>query len=96
MQLEVLLVEKDENLKPITIELERTQKKLRLLNNDTSKLDHLITTGELFGDHSGVDHKGESSGVKTMFIKSGFLADCVDVSYNKPIVQSVATEASLL
>ena len=54
VQLEALLTKKDENLKPITIELERTQKTLRFLNNGTSKLDHLNTTGKSFGDHGGV------------------------------------------
>ena len=67
-QLEALLVEKDENLKSITIELEKTKKILRLLNNGTSKLDHLITTSKSFGDHSGVGYKGESFGTKTVFV----------------------------
>ena len=62
VHLEVLFVEKDENLKSVAIELERNRKTLRLLNNDTSKLDHLITTGKSFSDHSAVDYKGESSG----------------------------------
>ena len=64
LQLEALLAEKDENLKFVAIELERTQKMLRLLNNRTSKLDHLVTTDKSFGDHSGVGYKGESSGTK--------------------------------
>ena len=40
-ELEMLIAEKDENLKSIAIELERTEKTVRLLNNGTSKLDHL-------------------------------------------------------
>ena len=70
MQLEVLLAEKVENLRSVTIELEKTQKTLRFLNNSTSKLDHLITTGKSFDDHSGVGYKGESSSSKTIFVKS--------------------------
>ena len=66
-QLEVLLAEKDKNLKSVVIELERTQKTLRLFNNGTSKLDHLITTDKSFGDHSGVGYKGESSDINTVF-----------------------------
>ena len=69
----MLLAEKDENLKFVTIELEITQKTLRLLNNGTSKLDHLITTSNSFDYHSSVGYKGESSGANTMFIKSGLL-----------------------
>ena len=38
-ELEVLLTEKDENLKSVTTELERTQKTITLLNNGTSKLE---------------------------------------------------------
>ena len=58
VQLEALLAEKDENLKYVIIVLERTQKILRLLNNGISKLDHLITIDQLFGDHSGVGYRG--------------------------------------
>ena len=46
---------------------------LRLLNNRTSRLDHLINTGKSFGDHSNVGYKGKSFGTKTVFIKSGFI-----------------------
>ena len=87
-QLEVLVTEKDEKLKSVTIELERTQKTLRLLNNETNRLDHLITSGKSFGDHSGVGFKGESSGTKIMFIKSSLLAYSIDAS--KSIIRSVA------
>ena len=93
VQLEALLAEKDENLKFVATELERTQKMPRLLNNGTSKLDHLVTTDKSFGDHSGVGYKGESSSAKTGFVKSSLLADSVDVSYNKTVVKSVATES---
>ena len=93
LQLEALFAEKDENLKSVAIELERTQKILRLLITDTSKLDHLITSGKSFGDHSGVGSKGESFGTKTVFVKSGLLDDSVNVSINKSSVKSVATES---
>ena len=92
MQLKVLLAEKVENLKSITTELERTQKMLRFLNNDTSKVDCLITTGKPFGDHSGVRYRGESSSSKTVFVKSGLLDDSINVSVKKPIVKFVATD----
>ena len=92
VQLEALLVEKVENLKSVTTKLERTQNALRLLNNGTSKLDHLITIGQSFGDHNCVGYKGKSSGSKTIFVKSGLLDDSINVSVKKPIVKSVATE----
>ena len=57
MQLEALLAKKYENLKFVATKLEKTQKMLRLLNNGTSKLDQLITTGKSFGDHSGVIYR---------------------------------------
>ena len=80
------------NLKSVATELERTQKMIRLLNNGTSKLDHLITTGKSFSDHSGVGYKGEPSGSKTIFIKSGLVDDSFNVSVKKSILKSVATE----
>ena len=67
-KLELLLAKKSENLKSVTTKLERTQKSLRLLNNGSSKLDHLITTGKSFGDHGGIGYKGESSSSKIIFI----------------------------
>ena len=67
--------------------------KMRLLNNMTSKLDHVITTDKSFGDHSDIGYKGESSDTKTVFVNACLLANSVDVSYNKLIVKSVATES---
>ena len=63
-----------------------------MLNNGTSKLDQLITIGKSPGDHSGVGYKGESSGTKTIFVKSGLLNDSINVSIKKLVVKSVATE----
>ena len=93
VQFRPLLAEKDENLKPIATELERTQKMPRLLNNGISKLDHLITTSKSFGDHCGVGYEGESSGTKTVLVKYGLLDDSVNVSNNKVVVKSVATKS---
>ena len=88
----MLIAEKDEKLKSIATELERTQKILRLLNNGTSRLDHLITTGKSFGDHTSIGYKDESSRTKIMFIKFGLLTDTIDVSSNKSVIKSVAIE----
>ena len=76
----------------VATELKRTQKTLRLLNNGTSKLDHLITTGNSFDDHSGIGYKGESSSSKYIFVKSNLLDDSINVSIKKPIVKYVATK----
>ena len=91
----MLLAEKDKNLKFVATELERTQKSLKLLNNNLRELDHLITTGKSFGDHGGVGYKGESSGSKTIFVKSGLLNDSLNVSVKKSDVKSVATKQSI-
>ena len=96
VQLEALFAEKDENLKSVATKLERTQKTLRLLNNGTSKLDHLIITGKSFGDHSNVGYKGESSGSKTIYVKSALLTDSFNISYNKPVVKSIAIESNFV
>ena len=85
-ELEMLLAEKDENLKSVTTELERTQKLMSLLNNSSSKLDHLIITGKSFGDYGGVGYKGESSGSKIVFVKSDLLDDSINIYVKKPNV----------
>ena len=82
-ELETLLAENFESLKAVTSELERTQKSLKLLNNGLSKLDHLITIGKSFGDHSGIGYKGETSSSKTVFINSGLLDDSLNISVKK-------------
>ena len=69
---------------------------LRVLNNGTSRLDHLITTSKSFGDHNDIGYKGESSSTKTMFVKSGLLVDTVDVSNNKPVVKYVRAESKFV
>ena len=72
-QLDVVIVEEEEKLKFVATELERTQKALRLLNNGTSRLDHLIISGKLFGDNSGAGFKGEYFGTKIVFINLDYL-----------------------
>ena len=82
-KLETLLVEKTETLKTVTSKLKRTQKSLRLLNNGSSKLDHLITISKSFADYSGIGYKGETSGSKTIFINSGLLDDWLNILEKK-------------
>ena len=52
----------------------------------------MITTGKSFGDHGGLGYKGESSSSKTIFVKSSFLANSINVSMKKPVVKSIATK----
>ena len=93
-QLEAIVVEKDKKLKSVEIELERTQQAFCLLKNKMNRLDHLITSGKLFGDHIGVGFKGESSGTKIVFIKSWVLANSVDAS--KLVIRSVTIEGNFV
>ena len=62
-----------------------------MLNNGSSKLDHLITNGKSFGDYGGIGYKGESFGFKIVFINSSLLDDSINISVKKPVVKSVAT-----
>ena len=55
-------------------------------------MDHLITSGKLFGDHSGVGFKGEFSATKSVFIKFRLLVDSIDASNYKPVIRTIATE----
>ena len=83
-------------MKYVVIEIERNQKVLRLLNKGTNRLDHLNISSKLFGDHNGVGFKGESSGTKTVFIKSVLLADSVDASNYKLVINLLQQKVSLL
>ena len=66
---------------------------LRLLNNGTSQLNHLITTDKSFGDYNNVDYKGESSNSKTIFVQSELLEDPVNVYVNKLVMKYAAIES---
>ena len=52
------------------LELERTQRNLRLLNSGTTKLDHLLSQQRTSSDHTGLGYMGESSGRKLAFVKA--------------------------
>ena len=44
--LETLITEKEFKLKEVSLELERTQNSLKMLNSGTSKLEHILTIGK--------------------------------------------------
>ncbi|PON74745.1 hypothetical protein PanWU01x14_048040 [Parasponia andersonii] len=65
-----LIVDKKENiLKEISMELERTMKSLKTLNSGSSQFDHILTYGKFPSDISGLGFKDECSGTKTIFVK---------------------------
>ena len=72
-QIKAVVAEKEEKLKSAATEHERTQKTLCLLNNGTNRLEHLITSSKLLGNHSGVSFKVETTSIKTMFINIDYL-----------------------
>ena len=60
--LEFQVVEKETKLKENSIELERTQKSMKMLNSSTSKLDHILALVKSSKDHKGLGFKGELFG----------------------------------
>ncbi|PON99959.1 hypothetical protein TorRG33x02_043770, partial [Trema orientale] len=69
-KLETLLTEKEAKLKEVSVELERTQKSLKMLNSGTDKLNHILSVGKSSSDHKGLRFEGEHSNSKTVFVKS--------------------------
>ncbi|GMN44885.1 hypothetical protein TIFTF001_014087 [Ficus carica] len=66
---EFLVAEKERKLQETRLELENTQKSLKMLNSGMAKLDHILSIGKSSGDHHGLGYMGESSSSKTMFVK---------------------------
>ena len=75
-----LAIEKERKFQEIRLELENTQKSLKMLNSSTAKLDHILSIGKLNGDHCGLGYTGESSSSKTVIVK--------DTSIHEPSPQS--------
>ena len=90
------MAEKDEKLKSIATDLKRTQKTPHMLNNGTSRLDHMITLGKIFGNNSVIDFKGESFASKTMFIKSDLLNDSIDPSKGETVIEGKHVEQQFI
>ena len=67
--LETFVAKKKSKLKDASLELERTQKSLKMLNSGTSKLLHILTIGKLRKDQRGLAFVGETSGSKIVFVK---------------------------
>ncbi|KAG7579060.1 Zinc finger CCHC-type [Arabidopsis thaliana x Arabidopsis arenosa] len=67
------LEEKEEKLKQVNHELEETKKGVKMLNNGTSKLDHILTMGRVGHQPQGLGYKGNDSSSKTVFVSGGRL-----------------------
>ena len=83
--LETLVAKKESKLKEVSLELERTQKSLKMLNSDTSKLEHILTMGKSNRDQRGLGFVGETSGSKTVFVKG---SNSQNVATSMPYVKT--------
>ena len=67
------VAEKEAKLKEISIELEITQKSLKLLNLGTSKLDHILILGRASKDQKDLDLKVRYQDQKMCLLKVLYL-----------------------
>jgi len=61
--------EKEEEARQARVQLEETQKGLRMLNTGTNQLDHLLSIGQ--NDRCGLGFKGKSSKGECVFVSTG-------------------------
>ena len=94
--LETLVTKKEDRIKELSFELERTQKNLKMLNLDSTQLDQILFKGKYIGNQQGLGFKGECSNSKTIFVKSNSMTSYGVVSLvlenRKLAANSVATE----
>ena len=64
---EFLATEKERKVQEIKVELENTQKNLKLLNFGTTKLDHLLTFGQSNGNRHGLGYTEVGNNIITAF-----------------------------
>ncbi|WZZ91022.1 LOW QUALITY PROTEIN: hypothetical protein YC2023_119601 [Brassica napus] len=81
--------EKEEEARQAGAQLAETQKNLRLLNNGTNQLDHLLS----IGDRCGLGYQGECLKVEGVFVPAGKTKD-VATSDTKPEVKRFAGNAT--
>ena len=77
--------EKEEEARQARVQLEETQKGLRMLNTGTDQLDHLLSIGH--SDRCGLGFKGESSKGGCVFVSAG-VTENVATYATKPAVKS--------
>ena len=61
--------EKEEEARQAGAQLAETQKGLRMLNNGTDQLDHLLSVGQ--SDRCGLGYQGECSKTEGVFVSAG-------------------------
>ena len=91
--LEMLVAEKDDRIKEIHADLERTYKNLKMLNLGSAQLDQILSKGKFTGNQQGLDYKGECSNSKTIFVKSDYVISSIvsPVLKNRKLVASSVT-----
>ncbi|XP_013633173.1 PREDICTED: uncharacterized protein LOC106338832 [Brassica oleracea var. oleracea] len=83
--------EKEEEARQAGAQLAETQKNLRLLNNGTNQLDHLLSIGQ--SDRCGLGYQGECLKAEGVFVPAGKTKD-VATSDTKPEVKRFAGNAT--
>ena len=83
--------EKEEEARQAGAQLAETQKNLRLLNNGTNQLDHLLSIGQ--SDRCGLGYQGECFKAEGIFVSAGKIKD-VAVSHTKPEVKRFVGNAT--
>ncbi|GMN59829.1 hypothetical protein TIFTF001_028927 [Ficus carica] len=66
---EFLAAEKEMKLQETKLQLENTQKSLKMLNFGIAKLDHILSIGKSSRDHHGLGYTGDSSSSKIVFVR---------------------------
>ena len=77
--------EKEEEARQARVQLEETQKGLRILNTGTDQLDHLLNIGQI--DRCGLGFKGKSSKGGCVFVSAGETENVATYA-TKPAVKS--------
>lgn len=62
-------VAEKEKLQELKAEIEHTQKTIKTMNSNSSKLDHILSMGKASSDHHGLGYTREFSTFKTVFVK---------------------------
>ena len=83
--------EKEEEARQAGAQLAETQKNLRLLNNGTNQLDHLLSIGQ--SDRCGLGYQGECLKAEGVFVPAGKTKD-VATSDTKPEVKRFVGNAT--
>ncbi|VVA92522.1 unnamed protein product [Arabis nemorensis] len=82
-------VQKEDEATQARVQLEETQKQLRMLHNGTDQLNHLLNIGKSPMEQHSLGFNGESSKTETVFVSEGRRATAAtSASESKPIIAS--------